>query len=58
MYLFGSIASYSLLNNKFVIKDVPSRFNNNRPFSYSRQASESNDIFLQFEEFSNMHNND
>ena len=28
----------------------------NRRFSYSRKASESNDVMMQFEEFSNVHN--
>ena len=30
----------------------------NRPFSYSRKESESNDVTMQFEEFSNVHNSD
>ena len=29
-----------------------------RPFNYSRKESESNDVIMQFEEFSNMHNSD
>ena len=28
----------------------------NRPFSYSGKDSESNDVMMQFEEFSNVHN--
>ena len=28
----------------------------NRPFSYSGKDSESNDVMVQFEEFSNVHN--
>ena len=31
---------------------------NSRPFSYSRTESESNDVVMQFEEFSNVHNID
>ena len=30
----------------------------NRPFSYSGKESESNDVMMQFEEFSNVHNSD
>ena len=30
----------------------------NRPFSYSEKESQSNDILLQFVEFSNVHNSD
>ena len=29
-----------------------------RPFSYSGKESESNDVMMQFEEFSNVHNSD
>ena len=31
---------------------------NNRPFSYSGKESQSNDVMMQFEEFSNVHNSD
>ena len=34
------------------------RYINNRPFSYSEKECESNDISLQFVEFSNVHNCD
>ena len=30
----------------------------NRPFSYSGKESESNDVMMHFEEFSNVHNSD
>ena len=30
----------------------------NRPFSYSRKESEPNDVMMQFEESSNVHNGD
>ena len=30
----------------------------NRPFSYSRKESELNDVMMQFEEISNVHNGD
>ena len=30
----------------------------NRPYSYARKESESNDVMMQFEEFSNAHNSD
>ena len=30
----------------------------NRPFSYSGKESESNDVMMQSEEFSNVHNSD
>ena len=30
----------------------------NKPFSYSRSESESNDVMMQFEELSNVHNSD
>ena len=30
----------------------------NRPFSYSGKESESSDVMMQFEEFSNVHNSD
>ena len=30
----------------------------NRPFSYSKKESESNDVMMHFEEFSNVHNSD
>ena len=33
-------------------------FVSHRPFSYSRKESESNDVMMQFEEFSNVHNSD
>ena len=32
--------------------------NENRPFSYSKTESESNDILINFLEFSNVHNSD
>ena len=33
-------------------------FMNNRPFNYSKKESESNDVLMQFEELSNVHNSD
>ena len=38
--------------------EVPYAYAINRPFSYSKKESESNDVSMHCEEFSNVHNGD
>ena len=49
--LSGNIKSHDFQNDSSTFHDYL-----NRPFSHSGKESESNDVMIQFEEFSNMHN--
>ena len=42
----------------YSLREIPLLEIINRPFSYSEKESQSNDILLQFVEFSNVHNSD
>ena len=40
------------------VEMLPYWYSRNRPFSYSGKESKSNDVMIQFEEFSNVHKSD